>query len=210
MKTLIEVGAFDGEDSLKFHKDGYRVFTFEPEVGLFNALKQKTNNLENYTIIQKAVCLTNGKTKFNVCKSGGASSILEFKPDEELVKNWGPRWDIHYSGHSYDVDTTRLDTFIEEYNLHDTTIDYIHIDAQGVDLDALKSLGKYIANVKAGVVETVINKDKSIYKGQEDNTFQNVNNFLLENGFIVSNIQSNDGTNCEYNIYFMKNEESKI
>jgi hypothetical protein len=105
---------------------------------------------------------------------------------------------------SYNVETTRLDTFIEEYELQDRIIDFIHIDAQGVDLDCLKSLGKYITNVLAGVVETVKDKNKSIYIGQEDNTLENVTDFLSKNGFKINRIENNDITNCEYNVYFEK------
>lgn len=80
-------------------------------------------------------------------KGGGASSILKFKDNETLIKHWGKNCsDIHYSGLSYEVETTRLDTFIEEQGLVNTIIDFIHIDAQGVDLDCLKSVGKYIKN----------------------------------------------------------------
>lgn len=205
MKTLIEVGAFDGSDSLQYHNNGYDVYTFEPKKDLYDNLVDRTKYLSNYTVIPKAVSLINGVTKFNICKEGGASSILQFRPDNELIQTWSQdRTDIQYSGISYDVETIRLDTFIEEYGLHNRTIDYIHIDAQGVDLDCLKSLGKYILNVKAGVVETVIDKNKSIYIGQDENTFDNVNMFLLANGFKITNIQSNDKTNCEYNIYFEK------
>ena len=71
-------------------------------------------------------------------------------------------------------------------------------------MDCLKSLGKYIANVKAGVVETVIDKNKSIYLGQDDNTLENVSIFLSLHGFKITNIQGNDNTNCEYNVYFEK------
>ncbi len=205
MKTLIEVGAFDGSDSLQYHNNGYDVYTFEPKKDLYDNLVNRTKHLSNYTVIPKAVSLINGVTKFNICKEGGASSILQFRPDNELIQTWSQdRTDIQYSGISYDVETIRLDTFIEEYRLQNRTIDYIHIDAQGVDLDCLKSLGKYILNVKAGVVETVIDKNKSIYVGQDENTFDNVNMFLSANGFKITNIQSNDKTNCEYNIYFEK------
>ena len=207
MPTLIEVGAFDGSDSLNYHNNGYIVYTFEPKKDLFQNLVNNTKHLTNYTVIPKAVSLNNGTVKFNICKAGGASSILPFRPDNVLVENWtSNRTDIHYSGESYDVETTRLDTFIEEYKLQDRIIDFIHIDAQGVDLDCLKSLGKYIANVLAGVVETVIDKNKSIYIGQEDNTLENVKDFLLLNGFKITQIQSNDNTNCEYNVYFEKNK----
>lgn len=203
MKTLIEVGAYDGSDSLRYHNNGYNVYTFEPKKDLFQELFDKTKHLTNYTVIQKAVSLQNGTTTFNICNSGGASSILPFRPNNELISHWTKeRTDIHFSGISYEVETTRLDTFIEEYGLQNTVIDFIHIDAQGVDLDCLKSLGKYITNVLAGVVETVQDKNKSIYIGQEDNTLDNVADFLTLNGFKITQIQHNDITNCEFNVFF--------
>jgi FkbM family methyltransferase len=203
MKTLIEVGAYDGSDSLKYHNNGYIVYTFEPKKDLFNNLMNKTKHLTNYTIIPKAVSLINGTTKLNICKAGGASSILSFRPDHELVETWSNnRTDIQYSGISYDVETIRLDTFIEEYGLQDTIIDFIHIDAQGVDLDCLKSLGKYITNVLAGVIETIKDKNKSIYIDQEYNTLDNVTEFLSLNAIKIVRIDSNDDTECEYNVYF--------
>ena len=55
MKTLIEVGGYDGTDSLKFHSEGYRVFTFEPAIHLYNTIVNKTMGLENYTIIPASV-----------------------------------------------------------------------------------------------------------------------------------------------------------
>jgi hypothetical protein len=87
---------------------------------------------------------------------------LPFRSDDVLAKTWPGRGDVLYSGESYEVQTTRLDTFIEEKGLQNTSIDYIHIDAQGVDLECLMSLGPYIRNVKEGVLETVINPEKSI------------------------------------------------
>jgi len=205
MKILIEVGAYDGSDSLRLHSQGYTVFTFEPKKDLYEKLYNQTKDLPNYTVIPKAVCLTNGKTQFNICKYGGASSILTFKSDDELNKYWSDyRQDIHYSGISYEVDTIRLDTFIEENGLQEKCIDFLHIDAQGVDLDVLKSLGKYISNVKSGVVETVMQKEKSIYIEQTENTFENVKLFLNSHGFNITQIESNDMTACEYNIYFSK------
>jgi FkbM family methyltransferase len=207
MKTLIEVGAFDGSDSLHYYNHGYRVFTFEPKKDLYQNLVERTRGLENYKVFPKAVCLSNGTTTFNICKSGGASSILEFRSEEELNSTWTPsRWDVHYSGESYDVETIRLDTFIEQQGLEDAVIDFIHIDAQGVDLECLMSLGKYISNVKAGIIETVLSPDRAIYKNQNLNTYDNVSSFLKENNFRIVKIEPNDVVNCEYNIHFVRDE----
>lgn len=204
-KTMIEVGAYDGSDSLRFHQNGYRVFTFEPKKDLYDALVERTKNLPEYTVISKAVCSTNGKTMFNICNSGGASSILSFKSTNELIKHWSSqRTDIHYSGVSYEVETIRLDTFIEEQGLQDTKIDYIHIDAQGVDLECLMSLGKYIKNVAEGVLETVVDVSKSIYVEQKLNTLDNIKKYLSDSGFVITSIQSNDMTGCEYNVSFRR------
>ena len=189
MKLLIEVGAFDGSDSLRYHRDGYCVFTFEPKRDLFEDLRRRTASLPDYTVIPKAVCLQNGQTMFNICRQGGASSILPFRSDEELEKTWSSeRTDIQYSGQSYEVETTRLDTFIEERGLQAEKIDFIHIDAQGVDLDALMSLGVYIKNVEAGVLETV----------------NDVNKFLDESGFEIQQVERNDRTDCEFNVVFRR------
>jgi FkbM family methyltransferase len=205
MKTLIEVGSYDGSDSLRYHESGYHVFTFEPKKDLFEALVNKTSHLENYTVTPKAVSLNNGVTQFNICKHGGASSILPFRSESELNETWTPeRTDIHFSGISYEVETTRLDTFIEQNGLQNRVIDFIHIDAQGVDLDCLKSLGQYITNVQAGVVETVKDKNKSIYIGQEENTLDSVSEFLSSNGFRIVSVESNDDTHCEFNVFFEK------
>lgn len=203
MKLLIEVGAFDGKDSLKYHSNGYKVFTFEPKKDLFEDLSNRTKELKNYTVINKAVCKTNGKTIFNICRNGGASSILEFKSKDELIKNWGEnRKDIHFANKSYEVETIRLDTFLEEYKLENTMIDFLHIDAQGVDLEVLESLGDYIQNVIEGVVETVKDKEKSIYVNQNENTYDNVKKFLEKNNFKITKVVSNDKTGCEFNVFF--------
>ena len=73
-------------------------------------------------------------------------------------------------------------------------------------MDVLKSLGKYLKNVKAGVVETVIDVNKSIYVEQNGNTFEHVKIFLEQNNFLITDIKGNDNTNCEYNVYFENNK----
>ena len=199
---LIEVGGFDGADSLRFYEQGYDVITFEPERTLYANLAQKTAHLETYRVVNKAVALTDGTTQFHVCKSGGASSILPFKSDADLEAQWtAHRTDIQYSGLSYPVETTRLDTFLEANGLTETPIDYLHVDAQGADLDVLRSLGTYVANVRKGVVETCYSLEKAIYSTQQDDLTA-VTHWLASNGFVVDSVVGNDSTGCECNVYF--------
>lgn len=205
---VIEVGSYNGEDGLAWHSKGYNVIAFEPKKDLYEAIVKKTQHLANakpfFRVVNKAVSLVDGEVDFHICAAGGASSVLPFKSDEELNKHWTPaRTDIHYSGESYKVQSIRLDTFLEQEGLTDKKIDYIHVDAQGVDLDVLKSLGKYISNLQAGVVETCYSVDKAIYATQTDDV-RKVQFWLFDNGFIVNQVQSNDVTNCECNVHFRR------
>lgn len=203
-KLLIEIGAYDGGDSLRYYEQGFRVITFEPNIELYNQLVEKTKSMEGYDVYNHAVCLEDGETTFYICRRGGASSILPFKSDEELAQHWTwNRTDIQYSGTSYTVPTTRLDTFIEKHHLESTVIDYLHCDAQGVDLDVLKSLGKYVHLVKEGVIESAFKPEKSIYQHQ-DNTLETATRWLEEHGFQVTDVSSNDYTGCECNIQFKR------
>ena len=204
MPLMIEVGGFDGHDSLLGHNRGMQVITFEPKIDLAAALTARTSSLTNFTVVAKAVSNIDGKVMFNECQWGGASSILPFKPDDELDLHWTPsRNDIHYSGKSYEVDVTRLDTYLRSVNMEDRSIDYLHIDAQGVDLEVLQGLGDLIKNVKTGVVETVKDTSKAIYVGQV-NTLNHVKSFLTQNGFSITKIEGNDSTECEYNVFFKR------
>lgn len=201
---MIEVGSFDGADSLAFYKQGYQVFTFEPKKDIYETLKKKTEHLSGYTPINKAVSIVDGEIDFHICMEGGASSIFPFKEDDELNRHWTPaRQDIHYSGNSYKVQSTRLDTFLEEYNLTSHDIDYLHIDAQGADLDVLRSLGKYISNVRRGVLETCYSLEKAIYREQRDDV-NVVKSWLEKNGFVIERVVPNDVTYCECNVYFRR------
>lgn len=199
---MLDIGSFDGSDSLPSHRNGYTVYAFEPKEDLYMNLVHKTRGLDRYHVIKKAVSLVDGDVDFNICVAGGASSILPFKSDDDLNTHWtSVRQDIHFANQSYRVNSTRLDTFLEEYNLTTVDIDYIHIDAQGVDLDVLKSLGKYIRNVKSGVLETCYSLEKAIYSTQKD-TVKDVQLWLIQNNFVIDKVVPNDNTMCECNVYF--------
>jgi fibrillarin-like rRNA methylase len=58
--------------------------------------------------------------------------------------------------------------------------------------------------VENGVLETIIEPHKSIYINQDSITFDNVKLFLETNGFKIIKVESNDVTNCEYNVFFSK------
>ena len=96
------------------------------------------------------------------------------------------------------VKSINLKNFCEKKKID--KILYLHIDAQGSDLEILRSLKKNINNVFEGVVEVAKNKSTAIYN--KNHTVKEVKNFLKKN-FIIKKVEANTVLNNEYNIFFL-------
>lgn len=201
---LIEVGTGHGKDSLSHHHGGFTIITFEPNTELYSNIVERTSNMSGYTVINKAVCHHNGTTTLKVSNGGDLSSILDFKDTSTITEQWGDNQDIKYSGVSYEVPTTRLDTFIEENNLQDTEIKFLRIAAQGVDLECLMSVGAYISNVKEGIMCAMLDPEKSLYLNDSNNTVENITQYLQEKNFTEINVLHEYLPHCEVRVHFKK------
>ncbi|CAB4124319.1 fkbM_fam, methyltransferase, FkbM family [uncultured Caudovirales phage] len=178
MAIIIEVGANKGTDTENFLKDSNnQVFAFEPTPELHLELKNKFKNLENYYPVPLAVDVDNGWTWFNIAGSGdwGCSSIYNFNPN--IHQEWQDRPDFKVTDRCR-VQTTRLDTFMETYNI--PGIDYLWIDAQGNDFRVLQSLGDKIHLVKEGKCEAA--HTVNLYS-EVDNTEYSIVSWLTDKGF---------------------------
>lgn len=170
------------------------VFAFEPNSKITENIKNLPNN---YILINKAVSLVDGIHDFYIHSDTWSSSL----------NNWGdgPRWGTLQKT---EVISIRLDTFLKEKNIK--SIDYIHIDAQGGDLDVLKSLGNYIQKVSEGVCESLAPKTSfKLYKNQA--SFEEIKKFLISNGFefywehnLIGQLKLD-----EINIYFKKSNNPR-
>jgi FkbM family methyltransferase len=181
---IFDVGANDGGDTLPFVHLGDEVYCFEPVPYLAFWLRKRFKDFPNVHVIEKAVCLEDGEAMFTLANqdgnvANGAGSLCEFDM-KNIAEHWIPhrRKDV-LPDSKIKVSTVRLDTFIEQNSIG--TIDYLHIDAQGKDLDVLKSLGKYLPMVKAGQMEVAQRPHLSIYKNAH--TVDETKEFLTANGF---------------------------
>ena len=77
---------------------------------------------------------------FNISNNGQSSSILEFGSH---LKNH-PQ--VHYVSKSI-CKTSRMDTLIQKHDIPISTLNFINLDIQGVELRALKSMEKYLQHV---------------------------------------------------------------
>jgi FkbM family methyltransferase len=199
-EVFFDVGANNGHTSVAIAKKNpnVRVFAFEPTPRMAAEIESKTAGLKNYMLTRKAVSDHAGKAKFKVAGQGdwGCSSLLEFS--ERSRTEWPGRTDFVVT-EEIEVEVIRLDKFIEENGIE--TIDFLHIDTQGSDLNVLKGLGKYLSLVKQGAMEAAAKPD-ILYRGQ--NTRDESIAFLEANGFEILGVQDNDDQRNEVNIFFKK------
>jgi FkbM family methyltransferase len=190
---IIEVGANSGQDSIRYSniKNSF-LYAFEPVPYLGDALKKllDDNEITNYKLIRSAVSDTNGKAVFNISgpdesHNFACSSLNQFSDD--IHQTWGGRSDFAHID-SLEVDTIRLDTFIEQEGIKE--IEYLHIDAQGSDFNVLKSLGDKASIVKAGKCEAA-NK-VALYK-DVDNSVYSIMEWLDKNGFKITKLNNHHG-----------------
>jgi FkbM family methyltransferase len=175
MKTIIEVGANSGTDTINLAADGSTVYAFEPTHELIkNNLWPLSKQYPNIKVIPFAVDTTNNFTTFNIAGQSdwGCSSLHDFSGQWE-------RFDFHYTD-SYQVPTITLYDFCNLYNIN--FIDYLWIDAQGNDFNCLLSLKDKINIVKEGRCEVALTKE--LYK-DTNNHIKYVKPWLEQHGFTI-------------------------
>ena len=200
MRVCIEVGANQGTDTEVYAQQYDIIYAFEPVKELTANLWEKFKDYSNVIIIPFAVDSTNGFKNFNVSTEydWGCSSLFEFS--DNLKEDWVPNSDfwrgdfIH--NYSYQVPTITLYDFVTLYNIDQ--IDFLHIDAQGNDLNVLKSLKDKLNIVKSGTMECSCRMD--LYKNTS-NRVEDAIQFLNDNNFAITKslIQGEDN---EINLTF--------
>lgn len=197
--VIFDVGANNGSSfsSVATAFPWIHVYAFEPTPELLTDLRQRLSRHRNYHIIAKAVGETEGPTTFNVAGSAdwGCSSVLEFS--DHVAETWLGRADLRVTN-QIQVDMIRLDSFVREHRIQ--AIDFLHIDTQGTDVAVLKSLGKEISRVRAGVVEVPQSESVMLYKNQH--TRQEAIDFLTTHGFEIWKTTSQQN---EDNLFFRRN-----
>jgi FkbM family methyltransferase len=131
--------------------------TLENDIKIFNYLIDENDDVE---------------VEFNISNALMSSSILEF--GSHLQHHQGI-----YMTEKRKMKTKRLDSFIEENEIPIENINFLNLDIQGIELRAIKSLGKYLENID--FIMTEINTE---YVYKNCNLVEELDNFLNENNFV--------------------------
>jgi FkbM family methyltransferase len=155
VSTVFVVGAYDGADSLplaeRYRHTNIRFVAIEPTPDLAEALRQKSAHLPNYTVVEAAVASEEGRRVLHVfADHQDLNSLNRFRESAASSLPLGRESAEPDAG--YVVSTKRLSTICDELDIK--TIDVLHIDTQGSDLDVLRSLDESrLLSVRAGAIE---------------------------------------------------------
>lgn len=160
MRVWFDVGAYHGVYSLPQARadPNLLVYAFEPLPNVAKGLAARSVSVPNYNVVQVAVTEHNGTTEFFVNGFEMSSSVLPI--DQEERSRWqGGEWLVEET--RIEVPCVRLDTFMREIGVKH--VDYLKIDAQGLDLAVVRSLGERISDVDRVVLEVAL--EIPLYRG---------------------------------------------
>lgn len=136
MSVIVEVGAHEGAETLKFLEDAEAtVYAFEPDWTKFQALQKRSLHYPRLTVLPFAVDIGDNQ-----------EPLFDFSDGQSTLQ---PPWGQPSASFRM-VWTMRLETFIHLYSIE--KIDYLRIDAPLREEMCLESLGQYVNRVERGRV----------------------------------------------------------
>jgi len=173
LKGVLHIGAHECEEQnsyLRHNIDNKNIYWVEAMEDKVKLMKGKNKNLNIY---QALIDINNDEVvTFNVADNGQSSSILHFgthskhHPHVKMINK-------------VKLKTTRLDTFIKNNKIPIEQLNFLNLDIQGKELDALKSMGDYINHIQ--YIYTEVNTEK-VYK--DCALLSEIDDFLKNQGFI--------------------------
>jgi FkbM family methyltransferase len=184
-RVWLDVGACKGEHCYGFAlvNPSLRVFLFEPNLRMAVKL---FGMLPNFLGVPLAVTETDGSSELNINSHADASSLLPL--DEQGVRQWSGAQDLR-TVEKVTVGTIRLDTFLNLAGIQ--SVDYLKIDAQGMDLDVVRSAGNRLKDIHRICLECDVTPHP-LYRGAP--TKNETVEFLESRGFaLIDALPQSDG-----------------
>lgn len=186
--TIFEIGACEGEDSIKYSRlfPNSKIYTFEPLPNNFNHIQSNISkyNVKNIYPYNKALSSKNGVAEFFVSEGRPADAADEDwdfgNKSSSLLppKSHVDVFDFVKFEHRIEVETVTLETFCKENNIK--VIDFIHMDVQGAELMVLEGAASFISSIKAIWLEV---STVHLYKDQP--LVNDVQQFMAKHDFVL-------------------------
>ncbi|MEJ0104610.1 MAG: FkbM family methyltransferase [Bacteroidota bacterium] len=186
--TIFEIGACEGEDSIKYSRffPNALIYAFEPLPSNADIIEKnlKRYNVGNVKLNNIALSDKKGESEFYVSSGNPANiEVNDWDFGNKSSSLLAP--DLHHEVSSFikfnekiKVETNTLDSFCSENNIRE--VDFIHMDVQGAELMVLKGSEGMMASIKAIWLEV---SKVELYKNQPLAT--DIEKFMKFHGFAM-------------------------
>lgn len=149
--VILEAGAHSGSDTIRMNYafPDSTIYSFEPEPNAYKKLARKTYGYSNIHIYNIALGNKNGKGELYVSKDllDASSSLLQ---QTQVSREMHPELKLDYFT---EVTVRTIDSWAQENNVDH--IDFMWLDMQGNELQALKSAKSLLHTTKAIYTEVL-------------------------------------------------------
>lgn len=153
---FVDIGAFDGRhlsNTFSFEENGWKGICVEAHPDYFHLLRKNRPNSKclNYACVGKR---NQDYVDFHIEKMGLLSSILDSKEYKEDVRSRYLKRGLRFEGFkSIRVPAATIDELLEKHFEDDVEMDFISIDVEGYEIEALKGFDTEKYSPKVIVVE---------------------------------------------------------
>ena len=175
--VILEAGSFDGLETVEMKRlwPNSTIHTFEPVPMLFEKVKQNTKSYENIFCYDYALGDSIGTKIFYLSEDPNYPNIVS--QSSSLLP---PKYHSQYGNNTFDkkieVDVITIDAWAKKFKVE--KLDFLWLDLQGYELQALKSAGILLNNVSVIVTEV---EQVEAYENQY--LYKDLKRWLHENGF---------------------------
>lgn len=169
---IIHIGAHELEERQEYFSKGVnKIIWIEGNSNLVDKCISLINP-DNEKILSAVIFSEDGKEfDFKITNNSQSSSILDF----EKHKIHHPQ--VNFVS-SMKVKTSRVDSLLKLNSIRKDEYDFVNLDIQGVELQALKGFGEYLEFIK--YIYTEINTGE-VYKGND--SLEEIDEYLFNLGF---------------------------
>jgi len=198
-RVWLDVGAHLGEKTLPAAQANpdLRVYAFEPNL---QVAVQRMGLLPNFVMLPMAVSERDGSTEFHVNAFDAASSLLPMNVEGRA--NWIGGEELAEVRREV-VPTIRLETFLDSFGIQE--VEFLKVDAQGADLEVVRSAGKRLKDIQRIALEVQI-VPTALYRGAASK--EAVIRFMERSGFVLVHAEK-QSHGQEENLTFERAESVK-
>ena len=178
---IIHIGAHNLEELPDYLKGNVsRIIWIEANPSKYNLIEERLRKFDNMFLGKFAAGRKNDVNTLNLANNGQSSSLLEFGTHKKSYP------DIDYVS-KIKVKTKPLDDWLDENFKNKNQFNFINIDIQGYELEALKGMPNQLKIAEYVYLEVNF---EEVYRGCSQ--LQDIDNFLIKFDFVRVGLRKTD------------------